>query len=491
VEGLVAAAALALLLAAFLFLVPPRPSLTVPSLALALYLLFLLVRSQLDPDAVLGEVLFPLSLFCVTACLGHTALILVTRLLLRRQESPWPVDLFPVLLGAVYFVAVLVLLAAAGLRVGHLGIAVAGVAALLLVIGKEPLRQVAAGVSLRSERLFAPEDWIQVGEEATAVVGKVLYLGWRTTTLVTPEGTEILVPNSSLAERVVRRFPKQEPWTARRVSVVCPSDVAPNQVRKVLADCLRDCPSVCQEPPPLVLTEEFTDYGIAYSVHFRLKEFEPGATVDSTVRTLIWYALDRQHIPLAVPQRRLRVHTESPEAAARAESDLAARRGRALRQIPLVAELSDDVVTQLAAAARSLWFTRGETVVRQGDEGDEMFLILTGEVSVTVQEGDGREVEMRHLKAGQFFGEMSLLTGARRSATVRAVQDCELLVLAKNRFGPVLEKNADLVAAIQRALEARQADQAKRLEEFRASKQSGEANDSLVARFKHNFKLGW
>src|SRR5260370_1581499 len=129
--------------------------------------------------------------------------------------------------------------------------ALALLAVLLVLILKDPLRQVAAGLSLRTERRLARGDWIQLEDgDSPAVVGKIVHLGWRAAILVAPEGHELIVPNTALATRVVRRFSHQEPWASRSVTVVCPAHVPPGQVLEALDDCLRDCPSVCQEPAP-------------------------------------------------------------------------------------------------------------------------------------------------------------------------------------------------------------------------------------------------
>ena len=182
------------------------------------------------------------------------------------------------------------------------------------------------------------------------------------------------------------------------------------------------------------------------------------------------------------------VPPQSQEEAVLEEMEVVTRRRNSLRQIPLFASQPEEVVALLAVYSRALRFAPGEAVVRQGEEGSEMFVIVTGEVAVLVQTAAGREVELRHLQAGQFFGELSLLIGARRSATVRAVQECELLSLAKTGFALVLEKHPEFADSVRQSLETWQADQVQALEQELAD---GLGTAGLVGQFEANFKLGW
>ena len=101
-------------------------------------------------------------------------------------------------------------------------------------------------------------------------------------------------------------------------------------------------------------------------------------------------------------------------------------------------------------------YAPGELVIRKGDEGSELFIVRSGGVAVEIGEGLA-QTEVARLTAGQFFGEMSLMTGEKRTASVRAVVETELLVIDKAALQAVLESAPDLAARISRILAERSA----------------------------------
>jgi CRP-like cAMP-binding protein len=130
-----------------------------------------------------------------------------------------------------------------------------------------------------------------------------------------------------------------------------------------------------------------------------------------------------------------------------------------LRKLELFADLSDEALGALAQGARVLLYETGETVVRQGQHGEELYLCLQGELSVLhapAGMGSGREVAT--LEPGGVFGELSLLTGAPRSASVVAKTQCELLTIGKSALAPVLATQPALAERLSARLAERQAE---------------------------------
>ncbi|MBV9125821.1 MAG: cyclic nucleotide-binding domain-containing protein, partial [Planctomycetes bacterium] len=110
----------------------------------------------------------------------------------------------------------------------------------------------------------------------------------------------------------------------------------------------------------------------------------------------------------------------------------------AVARSPFCADLSSAEVEQIVEAGRVLNVLSGQTVCEQGQEGNSMFLILEGRVQVTVDYGGGTSTFLRYLEKGDHFGEMALLAGDPRAATVTAVIDTQLLVLDRPAFDHIL-----------------------------------------------------
>jgi CRP/FNR family cyclic AMP-dependent transcriptional regulator len=133
-----------------------------------------------------------------------------------------------------------------------------------------------------------------------------------------------------------------------------------------------------------------------------------------------------------------------------------AETGHALAQIPLFASLNRD--TQVALLQRMVRRTAkaGETVCWVGDEGDELWVVESGRLTVTAPDERGNHVTLDTLTTGGVFGEVSLLDGGRRTATVRAVTDSQVLALDRSTFHAFIRERPEFAIAILEMMGARQ-----------------------------------
>ncbi len=105
-----------------------------------------------------------------------------------------------------------------------------------------------------------------------------------------------------------------------------------------------------------------------------------------------------------------------------------------LRVSRLFASLSEAHLSEVAAMARPAFFPEGVAIFRQGERGDAFYVILSGQIGVRAVDAQGVERLLNYLSAGDFFGEMSLLTGDPRTATIETVEDTELAVFGRRAF---------------------------------------------------------
>ncbi|WP_442484351.1 patatin-like phospholipase family protein [Aeoliella sp. SH292] len=123
-----------------------------------------------------------------------------------------------------------------------------------------------------------------------------------------------------------------------------------------------------------------------------------------------------------------------------------------IRRSHLFGSLADDEVHDILASCRRVTLASGQHAVRQGEPGESMFVIVSGRVSINVDEPDGDERVLNHLRPGDHFGEMSLLVGGSRSANVTAVMDTELLELTRADFERTLSRVPGFAANLCRSL---------------------------------------
>jgi CRP/FNR family transcriptional regulator, cyclic AMP receptor protein len=123
-----------------------------------------------------------------------------------------------------------------------------------------------------------------------------------------------------------------------------------------------------------------------------------------------------------------------------------------LRQVPLFESLDDEAAGELCHLLESLDCKAGTFLFRAGDEGNAMYLIERGKVRICVQTVDGREVTLTELDRGDFFGEMALFDGQRRSADALVAEDARLAVLSRDHFLSLTRSNPDVALEMLTAL---------------------------------------
>ena len=210
----------------------------------------------------------------------------------------------------------------------------------------------------------------------------------------------------------------------------------------------------------------------------------PGADNDEAA-SLRHYTLVKQEVAASVrAAKQLFQAHGAPEAAERWHALVVQLRDPA--GVEIFASLTDRQRRELAEASRPSLYAAGEAIVHQGDEGSSMFVMSRGEASVTLVDAEG---EVARLHKGAFFGEMSLLTGEPRTATVTAATDCELVEIGADAFRRVVLPDPALVERITSAVTARRSD----LEVHRAAKTAqpaaAEAPQTFLARVRQFLRL--
>ena len=292
-----------------------------------------------------------------------------------------------------------------------------------------------------------------------AHIGRVVEVNWRATKVITLDEAYVIIPNGQLAQASIRNFTKPDPWSRRSLFVITPYSVPPQRVQQIILDALPGSFGVLEHPAPSVVTNAFTERGVEHWVRLFTTQFDKRDRVDGMARDRIWYALARHGIEIPVATHAVSL-TPLPPPEPEKPAAVLDRRVATLDRLGLFAPLGNGLLRQLAADSLELVFAAAEPVIRQGDAGESMFVILSGRVEVTVRDQDGPEVRLAELTAGDFFGEMSLMTGAPRVATVTATEETRVMEVSKDSFRHVLEARPELVDELGRALHVRMAERA-------------------------------
>lgn len=417
--------------------------------------------------------------------LGGHLLFQVILPALRIDTARIVEDLFTTVLGAAWL---LFWLHGAGLDLASLLTTSAVITAVLAFSMQDTLGNVLGGVVLQLDDSVRVGDWISFGD----ISGQVVDVRWRHTAVLTRNRETVVIPNGWLVKNQFTLVgsrsdpkPRWRRWVWFNIELSTP----PTRVIQVLEDCVRgaDIPNVVSDPPPsAVLMEVGQGYG-RYALRYWLADPRPDDPTDSNVRIHALAALARHRIGLAVVQEERLIIKENDARRAAQQADSHARRLQALGEVELFSTLSDDERGTLARSMVDTPFVRGDTITRQGAVAHWLYLVIDGEADVWT-EADGVRTHIATLQPGSVVGEMGLMTGEPRRATVTARTDVTCYRVDKAAFEAILRHRPDLAEELSRIIARRQGELDRKL---RASSAAAVVpqQDAIRARIRSFFGL--
>ncbi len=363
----------------------------------------------------------------------------------------FPTILRDILLFVAFVIALMTILQQSGANLVSL---VTTSAVLTAVIGlslQQPISNMFAGLSLQLDRTIVVGDWIKIDDR----IGRIEKISFRATSISTRDDDTVTFPNAYFMQHAILNYSRPTPSHRMWCDVNFAYRHPPNDVKKVLEDCLRGCEGVLDTPPPIAIVRSFGESAVSYVVMYWITDFGHDVEIESAVRTRIWYAAQRAGLEMPFPTRTVHM-TQVTEELAKAESERALERRRiALGKVELFAKLSTEDLDELARGMRRRMFSRGELIVRQGAPGDSLFLIAEGEIGVVLAV-DGVERQVASLREGDIFGEQSLMTGEKRTATCVALRDARVYEVEHALVRGLLEAKPTLAEGFSAILSDRQ-----------------------------------
>ena len=373
--------------------------------------------------------------------------------LFLRSKPPLPKITRDFVLLLCYAVLSLILLRSHG-NVNLAGLITTS-AVLTAVVGlgaQTTLRSFFSGLSLQLEKPFETGDWIRTGEYE----GKVISISWKSTRILTRDNTVVYIPNEDLLTGKSINYSKPEPEFICKIPIGLEYGASPDKVREVLLEVVRRHPEAEAVPPPEVRLTGFDDFSINYEIRFMCKDFAAAERTKSEINNQIWYALKRNDIRIPFPIREVSFAHIERAYQAKVGAETRAAIEEELSRVPVMAALSPEERALLASRVRLLPFGAGETVVREGEQGDSMYIIHAGACEILKDDGHGSSSRVAVIQKGDFFGEMSLLTGEKRTATVRAIEDSRFILIDKPLFAEMISSKTEINSFLAEVLVKRQ-----------------------------------
>jgi hypothetical protein len=352
-------------------------------------------------------------------------------------------------------------------------LATSGVVAVVLGFAMQDLiGGIIAGIALQISKPYKVGDWLNIQDR----FAEVMEINWRSTRLRTNDGIYLDVPNYSIARGTIINLHYPTPIHAMRLRVGVDYEVPPNRVKDALYRAASSAEGVVPNPPTRVYVMDFAESAVIYEIKFSMGNHRAYNEICDAIRTNIWYEFKRQHITIPFPIRTLQVQRSQKRI-----GDGRAEVRAILRSEPLFDCMNDAHLESVLQHSQIHHYGRGERMIQEGDQSDSMFVMLRGTAAVSVAR-NGTGIRVGVMRPGDCFGEIALLTGEPRSATVRAEGDCEVLEISKPVMAEVLRESPECLTALSELLAKRRLegdnivkdapladDQGKKEREYRAS----------------------
>jgi small-conductance mechanosensitive channel/CRP-like cAMP-binding protein len=371
--------------------------------------------------------------------------------------------------------------------------------AVLAAIGfaaQATLNNLLGGISLQLDNTCRIGDWIEID----GVTGEVVSIRWRYTAITTISNVTIIIPNGSLmAARVTiigRRGDERVPWR-RPIEFGVGYEWTPGQVLSVVREALDrvDIPFVANNPPAECICAGFDPSAIKYVVYYWLTDTRSYLITDSRVRVHVFAALGRAGMEIPISRSDIFLHSARSLHASKSAAEQETRVAL-LRSLELFAPLTDDERHALATQLIPTPFGHGDIATKQGEPSESLYILARGQVAI-FRDTDGAGLAGRKrlasLPAPAFFGEMGLLTGQARTATVEAESDVLCYRLDKQGFEAIIRARPEIADAMSKTVVERQAANDATLASLSAearAQATGTRAGELLRRIRSFFGLG-
>ena len=314
---------------------------------------------------------------------------------------------------------------------------------------QDTLGNLFSGLAIQADQPFQIGDVVTIENKGSGVVENI---SWRGVKIRTFQNKLVVISNSVLGKEAIEVAPRDN-LNARLVFFNTLYSKSPAHTIQVIREVVRQVENVSQKLRPIVRIKNLGESGIDFEIKYWLDDYSKFNDTDALIRQRIWYACQRENIEFAYPTRTIHIETKTQENVFFEPGNEVFER---LSSVSIFSPLSDEETQKLAEASLVRVFAPDESIVRQGQKGNSMFVIHRGKVNVQVKE-NGVAKTLRTLHEGDFFGEMGLLTGEPRTATVSALDETEVLEINNLCLKPVLEENPELVASLSKIVEERRA----------------------------------
>lgn len=421
--------------------------------------------------------------------------LLVFRVVLPKFKFALPRITEDIIVIVAYAAWVMVRMRYAGVDMSGIVVTSAMFTAVVAFAMQDTLGNILGGIALQLDNSIGIGDWIRVDD----ISGRVVDIRWRSTLVETRNWETVVFPNSQLMKNkfvVLGRRTGQPVQLRRWVWFNVSLDVPPPKVISITEEALRQVrlTNVASEPQPNCVLMDMDDKGYGrYAMRYWLTDLTPDDPTDAMIRWHLMTALQRADITMALGETTVHLVKENLKHEDKLHQREIERRRRMLKQAELFSQMTDEELTELAERLRFSRFARGEIISHEGATAHWLYIVASGEAEVYLERPDGGRRVIRTLNQGSFFGEMGLMTGAPRTASVVAQTDVECYRLDKERFEEILRARPAIAEGMSQVLATRRAELDSALRDINTHNENNDvqrSSNEILATIKRFFGLG-
>jgi len=317
---------------------------------------------------------------------------------------------------------------------------------------QDTLGNLFSGIALVYEKPFSVGDWIKVEED----YGEVIEMNWRAVRIRTREGQLIVIPHLMIGQGVIINFSQPTKVHVIKLNVAFSYNDPPNKVKEALKETCLNTPDILHDPEPEIKVNEYGNSSVIYEVEFAIADFRFHEEITDDFMTRIWYTAKRYQ--LTIPFQQLTLHRAETKNAPAQEHELAL--AKTVEQLPKFLPIEKENTKELLDGSLIQYFGKNEIVFHQGDPTGSLYIILEGDLELSVKGNNGQKVLVNILHRGDFFGEVALLTGRTSSMTATASTDIRVLKILSQEVMDMVSRNPRLAFQLDEVMDMRR----KRLE---------------------------
>jgi small-conductance mechanosensitive channel len=319
-----------------------------------------------------------------------------------------------------------------------------GSAIIGIVVGlalQDTLGNLFSGIAIQADQSFQVGDIIKITNQG---IGTVESVSWRGVKIRTFQNKLLVISNSVIGKETIE-VAQKEMLNARIVRFNTLFTNSPAKVIQVVREAVRQVENVSPKRRPKVRIWNLGDNGIDWEIKYWTTNYRKHNDTDALIRQRVWYAFQREGLDFAYPTRTIYTAKQSEEGEVFVETanEICER----INNVPIFAPLSNEETSKIAESCSVRVFAPEEPIIEKGQTDKSMFIVHRGIVNVEIKE-NGIPKVISTLRAGDFFGEMSLFTGEPRTADVVADSETQVLEIKPYILKPILDNNPEVARVI-------------------------------------------